>query len=328
MDMTTRRDTHKPSLLDPSEYSFLGVFYQGSSDDLMDAYAYEMTALEDEIRTHNATQFDGNHAAKLTCDHCGATFAHGAVFLHNPTNEYITVGHICANDTIGLPTKAAAARRAAEKKAEAAKIARESLAAAEQWKRENPLIGEFLQSVADNSATYHDAMEQWNAEGCTGPAPKSPETNHPFLHSMVHTVNRYGSLTPRQADAVLKFKRSIEERASKTEQRKADEITPTTPVVEGRREITGTIVATKWSEDRGFGSQPKMLIVEADGNKVWGTVPEHGFLTDEDTGATLQLDALRGMAVTVTAKVERSNDDEHFGFFSRPSKMTTKEVTA
>ena len=65
-----------------------------------------------------------------------------------------------------------------------------------------------------------------------------------------------------------------------------------------------------------------MLVEFDDGNRVWGTVPKALF-TGETSGP-------EGRRVVFTAKVERSGDDEHFGFFSRPSKaqfLDKEEVT-
>jgi hypothetical protein len=51
----------------------------------------------------------------------------------------------------------------------------------------------------------------------------------------------------------------------------------------------------------------KMLVVTDTGWKVWGTMP-----------AALDVD--RGARVRFTATVKPSDDDPHFGFFSRPTK--------
>src|SRR5260370_766651 len=119
----TRTDTHKPSLLDPAEYTFVAAFYQGTSiamekcyDDDHREYDKVIEWIHPDYRNKrsvgNARRpgeqvFQGNYAAKNSCDHCGAIFAHGVLFLHIPTGDLIHVGHICAADTIGLPSKAA-----------------------------------------------------------------------------------------------------------------------------------------------------------------------------------------------------------------------------
>jgi hypothetical protein len=59
-----------------------------------------------------------------------------------------------------------------------------------------------------------------------------------------------------------------------------------------------------------------MLVRDDRGFKVWGTVPSSLPNTD------------RGDKVTFTASVERSNNDETFGFFKRPSKATLIEAAS
>lgn len=325
----TRTDIHKPSLLNPAEYTFLAAFYQGASDAMYDAYSnnreYGDYIQDGAVSLLDGTQvFEGNFKAKGSCDHCGAHFNHGVLFQHIPTGDLIHVGHICADDTIGLPSKAAAMKRAAEKAAAAAKAEAEALARADEWKRENPAIAEFLQLVANEESAYRDAMGEWNDKGCVGRAPVPPVSSHPFLHDMIHTVNRYGSLSEKQVNAVYKFKAGYEKRIAGIEERKAAEVVPTTPIETGRRVITGTIVHTKF-QDSDFGSTPKMLVIQADGNKVWSTVPEHGFPVSDTEGYTLPLDALKGREVEFTATI-KVKDDEHFGIASRPTNMTTKEA--
>ena len=57
-----------------------------------------------------------------------------------------------------------------------------------------------------------------------------------------------------------------------------------------------------------YGMTQKMGVKLADGNKVYGTVPNNISHVE------------RGNKVKFVAKVERSEKDEHFGFFSRPAK--------
>lgn len=78
------------------------------------------------------------------------------------------------------------------------------------------------------------------------------------------------------------------------------------PVPEGTQIVEGVVLSTRVDEGR-FGTTVKML-VKGDGWKVWGTVP-----------SSLSL-PLKGSKVRFTATVERSKDDETFGFFKRPRK--------
>ena len=82
----------------------------------------------------------------------------------------------------------------------------------------------------------------------------------------------------------------------------------TRPVPTGRLRIEGEITATKWVEN-AYGGSLKMLVTGA-GWKVWGTVPR---------GLEFDGRPARGHRVAFTATVVRSDDDESFGFFSRPT---------
>ena len=254
----------------------------------------EETELRSEIQRTNARRFKGgNYEAKMTCDHCGAVFAHGVCFLHTPTGEYISVGHICAGDTIGLPSCAAVIKRTAEKAAaiEADRIKRHEANTA--WREANGDIILFLMP---------------------------PQTHH-FLINMKNTFDKWGNLSERQSEAVRKFIAGAAKFAAAQAERET-EATPEVALIEGRRDVTGIVLSTKWTEDRGFGSQPKMLVKEADGNKVWGTVAESIFSQGFD------LDGLKGETVIFKATIERSQNDEHFGFYKRPSgaRVIEKEV--
>lgn len=78
------------------------------------------------------------------------------------------------------------------------------------------------------------------------------------------------------------------------------------PVPTGRTIIQGEILSTK-TTDTQWGLTVKML-VQGPGWRVWGTLP-----SDIST-------ATRGDVVEFTATVSASDDDESFGFYSRPTK--------
>ena len=83
-------------------------------------------------------------------------------------------------------------------------------------------------------------------------------------------------------------------------------------LVEGRRELTGTVLGVKSSE--GYYGQIvyRMTVDLGDGTRVNGTAP----------AALLDLGVGRGDMVTFTALVERSRGDHTFGFYKRPSKAS------
>jgi hypothetical protein len=276
----TRTDTHKPSLLDPAEYDFMAAFYQGDSPWIGQGYRAEMEIYEAAVEAHLV--FNGNHAAKGTCDHCGAAFNHGVLFRHIPTDELIHVGHICAANTVGLPSRAEKVRKSAEKLAKELKEREERKLAAADWHKEHAELISWLATVtlADDA--------------------------HSFLLDMHSTIEKWGKLSDRQTAATYKWMEGAKKREA-SKQAEAETLSHAKPLEEGRREIMGDVISTKW-QDSDFGGGMKMLVRMADGNKVWGTIP-----------AAIDSTDLVGETVIFTATVKRSGNDEHFGFFSRPA---------
>lgn len=120
-----------------------------------------------------------------------------------------------------------------------------------------------------------------------------------FAAGVLETVQLKGFVSEKQEAIIERGLESIAKRAAE----KAAE----RPVVEGRIEISGKVLTTKWQESEQWGSTLKMLVRDDRGFKVWGSVPS-------------AISVERGDEVVFTATVEKSNDDECFGFFKRPSK--------
>ena len=102
--------------------------------------------------------------------------------------------------------------------------------------------------------------------------------------------------------------------AEEREARKTADREASSPVVEGRGVISGTILSLKVVSSQ-YGETLKMLVKDDRGFKLFGTVP-----------AAID-DVEKGDRVTFTARAEASKDDDRFGFYSRPSKAS-KEAAA
>jgi len=281
----TRNDIHKPSLLDPAEYGFVCAFYQGDSPWMARSYQADMEIYEEAIEVEEV--FNGNHAAKGTCDHCGAAFNHGVLFMHLPTYELVHIGHICAANTVGLPDKAAAAKKAAEKYAAEMRERERLQQAGAEWREQNAELVAHLATL--------------------------PDTASNFMKDMQRAIEQWGKLTPRQADAAWNsIERDARIAAAKVEREKALENAPA--LTAGRQTLTGVIKRTKY-QDSDYGTTLKMLVELPDGNRVWGTVP-----------ASIDRSNIEGATVNFTATVKPSPEDPHFGFFSRPANARTVEV--
>lgn len=140
-------------------------------------------------------------------------------------------------------------------------------------------------------------------------AAESANTRSDFIFDMHMKVAQGQALTPNMEAAII---RSFEKSKTFAADKAAREAKlAEAPALEaGRRPLSGKVVSAKFKESQ-FGTQAKMLVELADGNRVWGTVP-----------ASLLVDGYalpeRGTEVAFTATVEVSADDNHFGFYSRP----------
>lgn len=282
----TRTDVHRPSFADPADYTEVGS---------MDLHPEDGGCwLDAEASTKS--EFVGNFVDRGRCDHCGAgPLRYVVVFLHGPSDRLVFVGERCAT-LLSLSSKTERERK--REREHNLRVAKR-----DAWLESDPRhkrVYDFLFA----------ALEDGNY-GYGG-----------FYHSLMHKLNRYGELTDNQVAAALKAADRDEHRAAE----RAAEPQPTTALVTGRREVVGVVLGTK-NQDGYFRGEDtvKMLVQQDDLNKVWGTVPQALFdavyelhKDDENFDGTQKL--LRGKRVRFTATVDRSSDDEHFGFFKRPTK--------
>lgn len=117
-----------------------------------------------------------------------------------------------------------------------------------------------------------------------------------FWHSLQERVEKFGELSERQLQVVQ-------------ERLVADAADPVM-LPEGRHEVVGKILAIKEqpSPYRRGGVDLKTLVEDGAGWRVWGTLPK------------ALAEAKTGDQVTFTATLTRSDRDQDFGFFSRPTK--------
>jgi hypothetical protein len=92
----TGEDRHKPTNPEfkQSDYVELTAFYQGDREEILTEYVDANKIYEASKSSYSIAS--ANWSRNKTCDHCGTSFDHGFVFLHNPTNELVHVGRLCA----------------------------------------------------------------------------------------------------------------------------------------------------------------------------------------------------------------------------------------
>lgn len=289
---TARTDIHRPSEARYSEYRWLGCFYIGANEDIAEGYADEEAALNDRLAAHYGVDdgshlrrtgdhgVGGNFARKSTCDHCGAVFAHGVIFLHEPSNEWIAVGHTCAGEHFaGDEDEMARIRRLAEKNAKRLR----SL-------RENEVIRRMTLAMYPGLA-------------------EALETDHHIARNLKKSFmnSNYPGLSSKAIALAFKVPEWVKENAERDAKREAERATAEpVPVTGDRITVTGEVVKHEWKETN-WGSREVMTVKDDRGFLVWGTVPS-------------KLSVDRGDRISFDCLVERSDRDDKFGFFKRPTK--------
>lgn len=168
------------------------------------------------------------------------------------------------------------------------------------------------QRATDEFSEKLEAITKAEQAAASADAVKKFSQEHPGLVEGLDTIGDFGSslkgqlikngtLTERQVTAA---KEAIERQKEYAARKEAEP--KRTPVVEGRGEITGSVLSVQMKHT-DFGSVWKMKVADDRGFHVWGSVP-----TD--------LELEKGDRVKFTGTVKASENDNTFGFFSRPAK--------
>jgi hypothetical protein len=167
-----RNDPHRPSVMDPSEYVFVGAADDHGADSYLEIRSdvLKRYGIDGPTPWYDATE-DGR--PNYRCHHCGkhgSNIRYFVFFLHKPSKVVITVGQICAKklnlgskDELDLQSRAKAYRRAHQR---------------EIWGQHNPELFAVIDGGKDSNE---------------------------FLASLYTALGRFGHLTPRQTCAVEKF---------------------------------------------------------------------------------------------------------------------------
>jgi hypothetical protein len=274
---------HNPTQFDPADYLFLDYF-----DNKRPQYHFgvPIEAHLAMIKTWELERdrlFTDGKCHK--CVHCGNGNVRWVVSaLHNPTQQKVCFGADCA---IKLNFQNRNDLKLAILKAQAATDSKslKLYATYQRFIAANPKIAEAEKQIDD-----------------------PVHAKNGFARDVLGKLRQYGSLSDRQVSAVLGSLAKDIEFAARRAAVKANEVVPTTPAPEGRITVSGKILAIK-TQYSAFGAVEKMLIVLADGNKVYVSKPNGSSVQREET-------------VSIMATFERSKTDEHFSFGSRPRLMS------
>lgn len=297
MARKARTDAHRPSAINPADYEFVACDYYGGGLEgqgfLMDRQAFQA-----HMKATGAKYAEQENTG--TCYICGARASYVAKYHHLPTNSYIVTGMDCAEKLgIGEPGAFKSFR----------KRVKEGMELGRRHRRAEVTLGEHGLAAAW-------AIWMGNPQG-THNLPREEST----IIDIVGKLIRYKDISPGQ----INFLRSLLERIANrpvAAAKQAAEYAAAQPVPQttDRVKVVGKIVSTK-SVDTPYGTIRKMLVVTDAGYKVYGTVPAFFMNEVSKTGEH----CLRGFRVEFEARLERSNNDEKFGFFSRPTKPNILE---
>lgn len=287
-----RSDIHRPSAIIPEEYAFVACDYIGGGIEAM-GFISERQAFRAHL-TATGGKF-AEHFNSGSCHICGAGAVYLARFHHLPTNTYITTGMNCA-EKMGMDDPVYF--RSFKKRVAAGLKAKRGKAKARD------LLASFGLSDAWAIYEHDDAGKEFRADSIL---PKQEGT----IIDIARKVVQYGTISDPQAAFVARLLQQIKDRPA-LEAKRAAETAAAAPVpaTETRMDVTATVLSTR-SEEGPYGATVKMLVQHESGYKLWGTVPSN---------LLGQGSVVKGAVVAFSAKVQRSDKDEKFGFFNRPTK--------
>lgn len=281
-----RNDIHSPTNFIPGDYDVLDHF--GVEKDLDGGqpwiYGSDAIAAYDDADTSANPHSDLNQ-----CDLCGTWFVHGAVLAHKG-GDVISIGGICLDEIslVGGISKNERLARTRRENGWAIKVAK---------------IRRFLASAPDGIVAALRA-------------------DHPISRDLRAQAISRGRLSDAQIELAFKLVADV----AKREEKRADEpeLAPV-PETSERIRITAKLVHQK-NVDGYYGQTLKGLFLcdAGDGKafKLWGTVPQAVADAEwayQNAYGEWPTDLIP--AVSFTARIERSSDDESFGFFKRPTKV-------
>lgn len=303
-----RTDIHKPSSINPEEYTFV-AFEQLKIESFG---MCEMVLRNREIiRQHMATTggtYSG-HEHGGNCMICGAWAVYTVLFYHANTNSYIRTGQDCANKLgmsygdMNLFRKQVYDHRKAKagvKKAEATMEEHGLLRVLEIIKEH--AAARIAQQAFFNENEHDPSMD---AEVYR----RGQELNRRWAHAMVIEdifikLVKYGSISDAQVN-LLRIKVQLHDNYEARQRQFAQEREAAAPCPTGRVEVKGEVLKVA-EYDSQFGTQWKMTVKADEGFCIFVSVPSSMPVPN------------RGDRVAFKATITPSDRDPKFGFGKRP----------
>lgn len=361
MPTMTRNDIHRPSAIDPADYDFVAVGYD-KTDTIDEVYSLNLNRqVLREFIERTGAKFS-NHRHGGNCHICGAHCVYHSIWHHRPTNQLIRVGFDCTEKLFDCDPDIFKAFRAdiheaRERKAgkNKAQAILQDLELSRAWELYNAEDSELeriealtIESVENMTC---DDCAPFDSSNCQNPNCNGGQLEFPIvterkqyasefltLRDIVGRLVRSGFMSEKQESYLRSLVETIDNRAEIEAKRAAEKQAERDSAADcptGRVLITGKILSVKWQYSQ-YGDTLKMLVCDASGFKVWGSVPGSIMAQGDDTLHRLykprndfddyndgpKIDRTIEHVIEFRAAVEPSKDDCKFGFFKRPTKTT------
>jgi len=339
---------HNPSQFLPENYTVVDYIDANEPANISAGYKFSnnpnaRAALLAELKEFYdlCEKYFGVRAAPHKCEHCGHYARYFGVALHIPTNKHVAIGHICTANRLGLTNDNFRWTQLKNRAQAVATGARrdKALSALEET---NPELFDAIVDAFTDDANREDAFAREHLElGAQNDVEKQIVTEAisngiNILSSVANSIRKYDyKPSDAQRSLLISGLNKSREIATKRigwarEKAIAQQALATLPVLEGRITFTGVIQSFKFIPDTGYGSNVKFILKDAEGRKVYTTVPSglDVYTIYDKTGAErdeaiaigrAQGSATIGDTVSIVVKVEQAPNDAGFYFGSRPS---------
>jgi hypothetical protein len=279
--MSVRTDCHRPGTIVPSDYDYIMSYCMPGSEPWDQ---FNMDAARKLCEGINWGRGDGPSMFGVLgkCGICGAVYRTGDIWMHEPTGDFVHVGHNCADKYAMLAARPGFDAALEELKQRRATFIREQkkLALQERFLDAHPGLKEAL------------------------------ALDHKILRDMAANFARWNSLTPKQVAFAMKLAADVKARIANPPPAEKHVPAPT-----GRVTVKGTVVSRKLYGDdadyhRGgiaFGPVYKITVKVVTPDGVW--------LAWGSAVANCKVGDVVEFTATLTA-----GRDPHFAFFKRPLK--------
>lgn len=329
---------HNPSQFKPEDYVVVDYIDSREPENISATYKHAIgegnqgarQACYAEIKAFYdlCERYFGYRSAPCKCEHCGSYARYFGVALHKPTNKHVAIGHICTDNRLGLTNDNFRWTQLRDRAAAIATGHRRDAILVELQKTDAELHDAILSAVLDKANWADTVARELQTFNVQNSAQETVVRDVIFegvslLERIAVGLRKYDYKATDKQRAVLlagltKSREFARRKLGWTQEKEAAQAAlADQPVLEGRITFTGTILSFKQVVN-DYGSTLKFILRDAEGRKVYCSVPSGLEVYTDTSGNTSQEDiaatALKygrktvGDVVSIVVSVEQSKD--------------------